>query len=557
MRVQKLIVVVLALVCLSTGNLFAQGNSSATLRGTVMDKRQAVIPNAEIKINNKETGLVRSNVSSESGSYEFGLLPAGRYEVRISVKGFSTAVFENVEVAVGRTTTVDASLSPSQQAEVVTVEASGAALVDVQKTDVSRAISPTEIVDLPTNGRDFASLAVLAPGARQVNSYDPTKNRIGIFATNGSGGRNVNGTVNGGDNKDGTVGGPVMQLPLESIEEFNISTQRFSAANGRSEGAAVNVITKSGTNQFHGSLFFQDREDVFNSLNYFEKSENGGNNQKAPFSRQQFGGSVGGPVKRDQTFLFFALERSREQTSLNVTPKAFSELTILAANGFAAQPAPVIAQPYFDWRYNGRIDHRFNEKNNFSFSYTNQNNIGNNDQATSVSDLTAGNFTTNQLIIANANVTSVISPRIVNSATVGFQYWNNLIDTPNKFPTFTFGNAANPDATFGTNVNVPQQSFQRKWQFKDDISIVSGKHTFKTGFDYLWEPTLGGFFVANPTINFNFFDDPSVIVSNKTKYPDGFGTRGAVAAITDTSGNPYFKLSAKMFGLYFQDDWKD
>src|SRR6202035_620871 len=164
------------------------------------------------------------------------------------------------EVAVGQTTSVDATLSPSQQSEVVTVEASGAALVDVQKTDVSRAVSPAEVQDLPLNGRDFVNLAILAPGARPVNSYDPTKNRIGVFATNGSSGRNVNVTVNGVDNKDGTVGGPVMQLPLESILEFNISTQRFSAANGRSEGAAVNVLTKSGSNDFHGSIFFQDRD---------------------------------------------------------------------------------------------------------------------------------------------------------------------------------------------------------------------------------------------------------------------------------------------------------
>jgi hypothetical protein len=546
-----MLALVLALVCLSAGSLFAQGTASATLRGTVMDKSQAVIPNADVKVSNKETGLTRAIVTSGTGLYEFAQMPAGRYEVRVTVRGFSTAVFENVELAIGRTTTVDATLSPSQQAEVVTVEASGAALVDVQKTDVSRPVSPSEIVDLPTNGRDFASLAVLAPGARPVNSYDPTKNRIAVFATNGSGGRNVNVTVNGVDNKDNTVGGPVMQLPLEAIEEFNISTQRFSAANGRSEGAAVNVVTKSGTNQLHGVLYFFDRNEAFNTLNYFEKVENGGSGVKAPFSRQQFGGSIGGPVKKDQTFLFFALERSREQTSINANPKAFSELNILAANGFAAQPSQTIPLPYFDWRYNGRMDHRFDDKNQFSLSYTNQNNRGLNDQATANSDLTAGNFTTNQLIIANASLNSVLTPRIVNSATVGYQYWNNLIDTPNKVPTFNF-----PDATFGTNVNVPQQSFQRKWQFRDDLSVISGKHTFKFGFDYLWEPVLGGFFIANPTINFTFFDDPSIILSNKTKYPNGFATPGAVSSIADTSGNAYFYLHPKMFGTYFQDDWK-
>ena len=102
-------------------------------------------------------------------------------------------------------------------------------------------------------GRDVANLAYLAPGVKAADSYDPTKNRYAILSVNGAGGRNVNVTVNGIDNKDNTVGGPVMQLPLEAVQEFQISTQRFSAENGRSEGAAINMITKQGTNEYHGS----------------------------------------------------------------------------------------------------------------------------------------------------------------------------------------------------------------------------------------------------------------------------------------------------------------
>jgi hypothetical protein len=295
-----------------------------------------VTPSEANRITNKSTGEVRVTVSNNAGIYSFNLLPAGTYEVRISAKGFATAAVENVEMAVSRTTTIDAELTPSQQATTITVEAAGAAMVDVQKTDVSRPISPSEVENLPLNSRDFVNLAILAPGARPVNSYDPTKARYGVFATNGSSGRNVNMTVNGVDNKDNSVGGPVMQLPLESINEFNISTQRFSAANGRSEGAAVNVITKSGSNTLHGSLFFQDRDQAFDALNYFEQTAHQGTGQKAPFSRQQFGGSIGGPVKKDKTFLFFAIERSREQTSINVNGTAFANDQALA--GVATLP---------------------------------------------------------------------------------------------------------------------------------------------------------------------------------------------------------------------------
>jgi hypothetical protein len=541
-----------ALVCLIAFQLFGQANTTATLRGTVLDKTQAVIPGAVVRIAEKETGLTRSAISNNEGLYVFNLLPVGHYEIRVSVKGFATAAFENIELTVGQTTTIDATMAPSSQVDTITVESAGVSFVDVQKTDVSRPITPSEVQNLPLNGRDFVNLAILAPGARPVPSYDPTKARIGVFATNGSSGRNVNVTVNGVDNKDGTVGGPVMQLPLEAIEEFNISTQRFSAANGRSEGAAVNVLTKSGTNNFHGAIYFFDREAAFNALNYFEQPAHGGSGQKADFSRQQFGGSIGGPVKKDKTFLFFALERARENTSLNVTGTAFSEQTLLQQAGFNVQPAHSIPTPYFDWRYNGRIDHRINDKNTFSASYSNQNNRGLNDQATSTADPTAGNFTTNQLIIANATFNSVLSPSVVNSFTAGHQYWHNLIDESPRFLQFAF-----PSASIGTRGAVPQESFQRKWQFRDDIAIGHGTHSFKAGFDYLWEPLLGGILESSIAGAVTFFDDPDVILANKTKYPNGFATPGAITSITrGTNGNPYFYQPAKMFGVYFQDDWK-
>ena len=549
------VICILGLVYGSVSSLPAQLTATATLQGTITDKSGAVVPNAEVKITNKSTGESRSAVSNNAGIYSFNLLPAGQYEVRVSMAGFSTAAFENVELSVSRTTTIDAELAPSQQSTTVTVEAAGAALVDLQKTDVSRPITPSEVESLPLNSRDFANLAILAPGARPVNSYDPTKARYSVFATNGSSGRNVNMTVNGVDNKDNSVGGPVMQLPLESIEEFNISTQRFSAANGRSEGAAVNVITKSGSNTLHGSLFFQDRDQVFDALNYFEQTAHQGTGQKAPFSRQQFGGSIGGPVKKDKTFLFFAIERSREQTSININGPAYANdqaLATVPGLPLTPQPTQTIPTPYFDWRYNGRLDQHINDKNTLSLSYTNQNNRGLNDQNGVNSDLSQNNFTTNQLIIANATLNSVLTPTVVNSLTFGYQYWNNLISTTNYVTNLSF-----PDLQVGTNANVPQNTTQKKWQFKDDIAFSRGKHSLKAGVDFLWEPYLGGFFVTDPTPVVSFFDDPIKILSDSTKYPQGFKTPGAVQSIIQaTTGNSYFAENNKMIGLYFQDDWK-
>ena len=547
MKRKLLFVVLMAMVLLAVSNLSAQVNATGTLLGTVMDKSGAVVPGADVKATNKETGVVRETKSGEAGQYRFDLLPIGTYEVRVTMKGFSTAVFGNVPLAVSQTTTIDPKLDPSAQAEVITVEATGAALVDVQKTDVSVPITTKEIQDLPLNGRDFANLAYLAPGAKPVNSYDPTKNRIGVFAVDGSNGRNVNVTVNGIDDKDNTVGGPVMQLPLEAVREFNISTQRFSAANGRSEGAAITAITKSGTNQLHGSLYLFDRNEALNANDYFSKQAG---NAKSPYSRQQFGGSIGGPVRKDKDFLFFTLERERESTSIVVDPTSYNELVL--AKPLGAQPAAAIGTPYYDWRYNGRWDHVFTDKHNMFVSYTDQQNNGLNDQSGSQNDLTAGNFTTNRLILASVNLNSVFTPTVVNSITVGYQYWNNVIDSTLKMPTVTFASGE----YFGTNGNVPQQSFQKKWQFKDDLSVTRGKHSLKFGIDFLHEPTLGGFFEFTPTPSVTFAADPSQILGDKATYPQGFATPGLITNISETSGNPYFLLATHMFGAYFQDDWK-
>lgn len=528
---------------------FAQVNATGVLLGTITDQAGGVVPNADVKIVDKATAASREVKSNGNGLYRFDLLPTGTYTVTVTVSGFATAVYSNVGVAVSQNTEINVTLTPSAQKQVITVEGAGTPLVDTERQDVSIPISTTQLESLPVAGRDFVNLAILAPGAKPQNSYDPTKNRVGVFAVDGSNGRNVNVTVNGIDDKDNTVGGPVMQLPMEAVQEFVISTQRFSAANGRSEGALITAVTKSGSNQLHGSLYLFDRNQAMNATDYFTKSAG---NPKPDFGRQQFGGSIGGPIVKEKTFFFFALERQRETTQLAENPTFFNELTLAAGAGLAAKPALTIPTPYFDWRYNARVDHRFNEKNNLALTHTVQNNDGLNDQSTGNSDLTAGNFTKNRLILSSANLNSVLTPSIVNSLTAGYQYWNNLIDSDTKVPTVSFAGGE----FFGTNGNVPQESAQRKWQFRDDISITRGKHNFRTGFDFVYEPHLGGFFEFTPTPAISFAADPSQILGNKTLYPQGFATPGLVIGIAETAGNPYFDLSTKMFGLYFQDDWK-
>src|SRR5438270_472600 len=552
---------VIGCLLLSSFSRFGQVTASASLQGTIMDKTQAVIGNkAEVTLTNKQTGATRTAKTNDAGEYRFDLIPAGIYTIKVTAQGFSASEAKDVEVLIGRTVTQNFTLQPGAVSETVEVTAA-APLVDQTKTDVSTNITPQQIQDLPLIGRDIADLAYLAPGVKAADSYDPTKNRYAILSVNGEGGRNVNVTVNGVDNKDNTVGGPVMQLPAEAVQEFQVSTQRFSAVNGRSEGAAINVITKSGSNGIHGSAFgfFRDQ-----ALNTEQKLPDPANNTTVsvdvPYSRQWFGGSIGAPLKKDKLFAFFAFERQREHTSIAETPTALAQLNLVTSLG--AQPAATVPRPFFENRLNGRMDWTINNQHSVYFSVSTQGNDSLNDQSNGTFDLTEGNFTVNHMQVANITLNSAFSPSLFNQFTAGWQYWNNLIDSNTRTPLITF-----PAAQFGTNTNVPQQSIQRKFQFKDDLTKNIGRHTFKTGFDYIWTPFMGGFFEFNPTLQIDFGANPSCIlgvapdapssICGPTPFPNGFKTAGAINSMSIAVGDPTFIIKdAKQLGLYFQDDWK-
>src|SRR5262249_2754258 len=301
---------------------------------------------------------------------------------------------------------------PGAVSEVVEVT-SAAPLMDAEKTDVSTNITPQQIQELPLIGRDVADLAYLAPGVKAADSYDPTKNRYSILSVNGQGGRNVNVTVNGVDNKDNTVGGPVMQLPAEAVQEFQISTQRFSAVNGRSEGAAINVITKAGSNAYHGSIFGYFRDEAMNASQKIpHPSLDRYDYVNPPYSRQWFGGSVGGPIKKDKLFAFFAFEREREHTSIAETAEALTQLNEVTALG--AQPSATVPTPFYENRIAGRGDWNINSKHSLYLAVATQGNNSLNDQSNGTFDLTEGNFTRNHMQIANLTLNSMFSPTLLN-----------------------------------------------------------------------------------------------------------------------------------------------
>src|SRR5262245_25425563 len=533
-------------VAIACSTAFGQAVSVGAFEGTITDPNGAIIAGATITATNKATSAERTATTDSSGYYRIAGLTPGVYKVKIEAKSFASQINEDVTLNVGITLTINAALKPGGTTETVIVNAGDAALVETSKTELAGVVSNREIENLPLNGRSFSGLAILIPGARPTGSYDPTKQRVAVFSINGSSGRNVNTTVDGGDNKDNTVGGIVMQFSLEGVQEYKLETQRFSAASGRSEGAALNVISKSGSNSFHGSGFIFERDRKFNANDYISEFSK---QPKAPFSRQQFGGSFGGPIKTDRFFFFGNYERTREETSFNLDQAVFDELSL--ASGLGAKPIKVVPTPYRDTLWQARLDGRLSDKHTGFVKWAEQRNRVLNDQG-GITDETGGNFDRNNLLQGVLGLSSSITPSVINQFTFAYQYWNNLIDTDVLAPRVIF-----PIGGFGTNGNVPQQSIQKKYQFKDDLFWTIGNHGLKMGVDYVAIPKLGGFFKFNATPNVTFLDNPSVITTDTTKYPQGFATPGAVSALSTTAGDPAFNYeNTGMFSAHFQDDWK-
>ena len=231
--------------------------------GRVFDQSKAAVTGATITAKNPATGLTRTVSSSASGTFRVGSLPAGDYEITAELAGFGKQS-RKVTVQVASAVTVDFTMGVSAQTETVTVVGE-AALVSSTTSDVGQVISQRMVDNLPLNGRKFQDLSLLVPGTHSASYYDPTKTEVGGVSFGAGTGRSVIINVDGGDNNDGVVRGLLQQFSNDAIQEHKVTTQRYSAEYGRSISGVVNVITKSGTNDIHGSAFVFARNQSLNS----------------------------------------------------------------------------------------------------------------------------------------------------------------------------------------------------------------------------------------------------------------------------------------------------
>src|SRR5712692_1430849 len=322
-----------------------------SIRGKVVDPSGGLIVGAKVTAKNDATGLVRDTVAGADGAYVLAELPAGVYTVTAQSTGLSP-VAQNVVVNVGLDTTADFDLTRvEKRVEQVTVT-TAAPLVDDTRDVLGEVGDQRLVTELPLNGRDFGKLVALVPGA----TVDPSgvaaiQSGFGQFSINGNRDRSNNYTLDGTDNNDpffnnsalnqtGIGGAPGSLLPIDAIEEFNLQSQ-FPAEYGRNSGSVINIITKSGTNQIHGSVFEFLRNDLFDARNFFNRAPA----PKTPYRNNNFGVSVGGPIIHDKTFFFGAYEGQRERVGSDFTLFVPTQAQITQAqadtiaNGVTPSPA--------------------------------------------------------------------------------------------------------------------------------------------------------------------------------------------------------------------------
>jgi hypothetical protein len=462
----RIVVLTLALVSLQVP-AFGQQAANATLTGVITDPHGALVPGASVTATNKATGVKRETTSNDSGLYVLSNMAPGEYDLRMEAKGFSTKVSsEPLTLKVGQTVTLNAELGLTVGATVVDLIGGRSSLIDNNNSRIDGVVESREVESLPLNGRNFLELALLVPGNSPAPNFDPTKTNTVVISSAGQLGRGGNVTIDGVDTNDDVVGGSIQNISQEAIKEFQISTNRFSSQLGRSGSSVINVVTKSGTNDLHGSGSFYFRDSALQGLPAtFDKSLD----ESPPFDRQQYAFTLGGPIKRDKAWFFGSFENRNQDGVVLVGTRDLATRTI--RRGFAGSPLD-------DFMTTERIDWSPSEYDilNFRYSFQREQGINASTLIRSIGSASQRQTSENRAHSFGASYSRLVSPRDVNIFNFTFSDFINDTLPVAPGPQLTF-----PSIQDGASFRVPQQTKQRRFQFTDAYTMVRGNHTLTLG----------------------------------------------------------------------------
>jgi hypothetical protein len=531
------------------GSAFAQTDvTTSRVSGTVEDASGSPLPGVTMTVTNKETGLQQVSVTDENGFYRVLNLPTGMYEITAELDGFATATAPEVRLLLGSTPTVNFNLQSSTVSETITVTAEELPVVEVTNTQVGTTIQTEQLENLPTQGTDFKNLVLLTPETR----LDSERGNLSI---SGQRGINTNVTVDGVDFNNaffgGTVGGAEGRAPLsisqESIKEFTVITNGASVEFGRSGGGFVNVITKSGTNNLHGSAFYYNQPQSLIS-DFASTSQNPNGLEPADQEKDQFGGSLGGSIIRDKLFYFVSYDNQEQSTTV---PIASSVLGLDPAI-FARYPALSSDPSYAVTRDGevafGRLDYQINSAHRLMarINMTDYEGINGTSSASNRASTTNG--------IEGLDSKSYVGQY---SGQWGANLLNDLNlnyiteDTPREDKGLSLPEiqVRTPSITLGEVSFLPIVSTTERKGFSDTLTYLTGKHVFKGGVEYN-DTSIDQVFRGNWRGVYIFANQADLLAGRWNEYRQ-FGGLGGLTS--EEAGRANF--GQKETALFLQDQW--
>ena len=513
---------IVCLLTISSGVLAQTQITTGTIQGTVSDANGAALPGASVEVKNIDTNFSRTATTDDEGRFVALQLPPGRYTLTVSKSGFATLVVEKADLTVGQAMNLPLSMKVSQVEERVTITASPT--VDTLKTESSSTLNELAVSTTPVLGRKFEDLLTLTPGVSVVQGPDGDEitfaGQRGVF-------NNV--SLDGGDYNNGFFGEQLggqraaIDITLEAVKEFQVVATGASAEFGRTAGGVINVITKSGTNDVHGSAFHFQRLEALTANTSDGKP-------LTDFHREQFGGTIGGPIKKDKAFYFFAFEGIHETlTRANLseqvgdnpcpvtTPTISANEALINTNADCQRLALVsfisatrgqndglpVPHPIKNYAFLSKVDWDLNPSNKLavSYSFDYSKNTNQTFDVATYGNSANGIEGPSKINVVNINLFSTISPTKVNEGHFSYSRElrprnaitsNLLADTAVGFsPSFRFGNP------FFLQPNVDELLWRT--DIKDNFSIISGNHNIKFGGEWLHtlnDQTFRGFFTG-------------------------------------------------------------